>query len=98
MQFEPRNDYVLVQTDPKQLKTKQGILLSEGSQEDRQEGTVLAVGPGQFTMNGDRIAIDLKPKDRVLIAQFAGQQIGDEKERLFLVRQDSIVCRLLTKD
>lgn len=94
MQFEPRNDYVLVQTDPKQTKTKQGILLSEGSQEDSQEATVLAVGPGHFTFSGDRVAIDLKPKDRVLIAQFAGQAVGDDKDRLFLVRQDSIICKL----
>lgn len=94
MTIEPRNDYVLVQTDPKEDRSRGGILLPERVQEDRMEAVVLAVGPGGVTANGVRFPIDLKKDDRVLIHQFAGQQIGKESERMFLVRQDSILCKL----
>lgn len=94
MKIEPRNDYVLVQTDPKEAKSRGGILLPERIQEDRMEAIVLAVGPGGMTANGIRIPIDLKEKDRVLIDQFDGQEIGNEEDRMFLVRQDSILCKL----
>jgi chaperonin GroES len=94
MIIQPRNDYVLVQTDPKETKTRGGLLLPERVQEDRMEAVVLAIGPGGFTSSGIRVPIDLEIKDRVLIHQFAGQQVGKEEERLFLVRQDSILCKL----
>jgi chaperonin GroES len=92
--IEPRNDYVLVQTEPKQERTRGGILLPERVQEDRMEAVVLAVGPGGVTANGIRVPIDLKVQDRVLIHPFAGQQIGKEEDRMYLVRQDSILCKL----
>lgn len=94
MKIEPRNDYVLVQTDPKEIKSRGGILLSQDAQEERLEAVVLAVGPGGVTANGTRVPIDLAVNDRVLIHQFAGQQIGKESERMFLVRQDSILCKI----
>lgn len=94
MVAEPRNDYVLVQTDAKEEKTRGGILLPERAQQDRMEAVVLAVGPGGVTANGVRVPIDLAPKDRVLIHQFAGQQIGKDEDRMFLVRQDNILCKL----
>jgi chaperonin GroES len=94
MMISPRNDYVLVQTDPKETKSRGGLLLPDRVQEDRMEAVVLAVGPGGFTSGGVRVPIDLSPKDRVLIHQFAGQQVGEADERLFLVRQDSILCKL----
>jgi chaperonin GroES len=92
--IEPRNDYVLVQTDAKQEKSRGGILLPDRVQEDRMEAVVLAVGPGGVTANGVRVPIDLKINDRVLIHQFAGNEIGNKEERKFLVRQDSILCKL----
>ena len=92
--IQPRNDYVLVKTDAKEVKSRGGILLPEKSQEERLEAIVLAVGPGGFTANGVRVPIDLNKDDRVLIHQFAGQQIGKEEDRIFLIRQDNILCKL----
>lgn len=92
--MQPRNDYVLLQTDAKQQKTRGGILLPERSQEDRMEAIVLAVGPGGMTANGLRMPIDLAVNDRVLIHQFAGQEVGNKDDRMFLVRQDNILCKL----
>lgn len=94
MKIEPRNDYVLVQTDAKREALRGGILLPERIQEDHIEAVVLVVGPGGVTANGVRIPIDLKEQDRVLIHQFAGQEVGNKDDRMFLVRQDSILCKL----
>lgn len=95
MKFDPRNDYVLVRTDLIiEDKSRIGMLLPENDNRDRQEAEVLAVGPGGFSANGVRIPIDLGIGDRVLIHQFAGQQVGKKEERLYLVRQDSILCKL----
>jgi chaperonin GroES len=82
---------------PIQKKRNHGVesCSLSGSGRDRQEATVVSVGPGGFTSTGSRIPIDLKPKDRVIINQFAGQQIGEESERFFLVRQDTILCKLI---
>jgi len=90
----PRNDYVLVRADIKESNIRGGILLPDRMQDDRLEATVIAVGPGGFTANGVRVPIDLGPTDRVLIHQFVGTEVGDKEEHMFLIRQDSILCKL----
>jgi len=95
MKIEPRNDYILVKTDEPETKSRGGILLPDKARTDRLEAVVLAVGPGRFDTNGNRVPVDLKVKDRVLVHQFSGQQFGEEKDRMFLIREENILCKLL---
>ena len=93
MKWKPRNDCVIVQLDAKAAKTPGGILLSSKDQDDRAEATVLAVGIGRLTINGERVPINLKKGDRVLIFELAGQLIGKEDDRTYILREDSILCQ-----
>lgn len=93
VQWVPRNDNVLVQLDAKQEKTAGGIFLASKDQKEENVATVLAVGVGRLTINGERVPINLKKGDRVLLFEFAGQLVGPEADRIYLVREDSILCQ-----
>jgi|SRR5689334_23537193 len=94
MKYTPRNDWVLIRLDEEDESKKRnnGILLRKEEEDERKEATVIAVGPGRIAMDGSRIPINLAPDDRVLIHNFVGQAVGPKKDRLFLVREESIYC------
>jgi co-chaperonin GroES (HSP10) len=62
-------DRVLVQRAKAEARTAGGIFLPEASVKELNEAKVLAVGPGAFDKDGKRIAVSVKPGDRVLIPQ-----------------------------
>jgi co-chaperonin GroES (HSP10) len=94
MKYTPRNDWVLVRLDEEDESKKKSnsILLRKEDEDERKEATVLDIGPGRIAMDGSRIPINLAPDQRVLIHNFVGQPVGPKKERLFLVREESIYC------
>lgn len=54
------------------------ILIPERARERPRHATVIAVGPGAYDDQGDRIPIPAQPGDRVLIDKWAGHVLGRE--------------------
>jgi chaperonin GroES len=65
----PLLDRILVQRAKAEAKTAGGIFLPEAAVKELNEAKVLAVGPGAFDKDGKRIAVSVKPGDKVLIPQ-----------------------------
>lgn len=78
---KPLADRVLVEPVEKEETTPSGIVLPETAKEKPQEGLVLAVGPGRLLDNGERAPMEVKVKDKVLYAKYAGTELkmGDKK-------------------
>lgn len=64
--FQPLADRVLVRIDERENKTSGGIFLSSDSPAPQRIGTVVAVGPGRYSPEGQRERIDFAPGDRIL--------------------------------
>ncbi|KAI9859502.1 MAG: 10 kDa heat shock protein [Trichoglossum hirsutum] len=81
----PLLDRVLVQRIKAEAKTASGIFLPESSVKELSEAKVLAVGPGGFSKDGQRMAPSVAPGDKVLIPQYGGSpvKVGDEEYHLF---------------
>ncbi len=92
--LKPLGDHVLVEPlEEKQIK-KGGILVPDTAKEKPTEAMVRAVGPGKLNEDGQRIPIEVKVGDRVLIAKYGGTEINlDDKEYKILSSQD-ILCLL----
>lgn len=87
--IKPLADRVLVEPTEKDETTASGIVLPETAKEKPQEGLVLAVGPGRLLDNGERAPMQVKAKDRVLFAKYAGTEIKrDDKKYLILSEKD----------
>jgi chaperonin GroES len=87
--IRPLADRVLVEPMEKEETTPSGIVLPETAKEKPQEGLVLAVGPGRVQDNGERAPMEVKVKDRVLYAKYAGAELKrDDKKYLILSEKD----------
>jgi chaperonin GroES len=87
--IKPLADRVLVEPVEKEETTASGIVLPETAKEKPQEGVVLAVGPGRLLDNGELAPMQVKVKDRVLFAKYAGTELKrDDKKYLILSEKD----------
>lgn len=98
---QPRGDRVVVRRDGAKTVTDGGIMLVEsGERHKRQTGTVVSVGPGNLTPNGERIPVDLMVHDRVILTNYAGLEIKDPvnmrymDDEYILLREEDVLAVL----
>ncbi|MBI2845080.1 MAG: co-chaperone GroES [Chloroflexi bacterium] len=77
----PLGDRVVVEPIEKEETTAAGIYVPETAKEKPQEGMVVAVGPGRVLDNGQRAPMEIKEKDKIIFAKYAGMEfkMGDKK-------------------
>jgi len=96
MKIQPLRDNVLVKLDPRtNLKTAGGILLADTCDEFRTdekliEGTVIAVGEGQLTGEGEFVPLEVTPGDKVLVEKYGGTKVKTDGEEYKLFKEREI--------
>jgi chaperonin GroES len=88
----PLGDHVIVERIEAESKTKGGIVLPDSAKEKPREGLVIAVGEGRLTDDGQRVAVSVKPKDRVIFSSYAGTEVKFEGKDYLIVREDEILA------
>jgi chaperonin GroES len=85
---------VVVKPAQKEEITRSGIVIPDTAKEKPQEGTVIAVGAGKLTDNGDRQPLEVKEGDRVLFAKYGGTEFKLDGEDLLVLRESDILAIL----
>ena len=88
----PLGDRVLVQRTAAEETSKGGIILPDSAKEKPAEGTVIAVGAGKLDENGERLAMTVKVKDRVLFSSYAGSEIKLDGDDFLILSEDEILA------
>ena len=91
--LQPLGDRVVVKAIEREEITKGGIVLPDTVKEKPQEGEVIAVGPGKLTDDGKRIPMDVKVKDIVIYAKYAGTEFKLNEEELIILRESDILAK-----
>jgi chaperonin GroES len=91
MSIRPLNDRVLVLRIGEMEKTPGGIFVPDTAKEKPQEGKVVAVGPGKWDENGNRIPLEVKKGDRVLFGKYTGNEIKIDEVEHLMMREDDIL-------
>ena len=92
MKFRPLHDRVLLKRIEQEGKTAGGIIIPDTAKEKPMEAEVLAVGPGPYNEDGDeRIKLDVKEGDRVLISKWSGTEITVDGQELLVVKESDIM-------
>ncbi len=91
MAFRPLHDRVVVRRIEADQKTAGGIIIPDSAQEKPSEGEVIAVGEGNRDEDGDRIALDVKPGDRVLFGKWSGTEVKIDGEDLLIMKESDIM-------
>ena len=91
MTFRPLHDRVLVRRIDAAETVRGGIHIPDSAKEKPQEGEAVACGNGKVLDSGRRVALEVKPGDRVLFVKYGGNEIKLEGEEYLILREDEIL-------
>src|SRR5918996_6446118 len=94
--IKPLEDRIVVRPLEAEQTTASGLVIPDSAQEKPQEGEVVAVGPGRFDDNGNRVPLDVAEGDVVIYSKYGGTEVKyDGKELLLLNARD--ILAVVTK-
>jgi chaperonin GroES len=91
MSFRPLHDRVVVRRITAEEKTAGGIIIPDTAKEKPMEGEIVAVGPGARNEQGQLVALDVKPGDRVLFGKWSGTEVKLNGEELLIMKETDIM-------
>jgi chaperonin GroES len=92
MNLVPLEDRVVVQLIEQEETTSSGIVLPDTAKEKPQKGTVVAVGPGRYNEDGDKLVpMPVKKGDIVVFAKYAGTEIKLNGEEFLVLRASDLI-------
>jgi chaperonin GroES len=91
MSFKPLHDRILVRRIESDEKTAGGLIIPETAKEKPQEGEIISVGDGARDESGSRIALDVKPGDRILFGKWSGTEIKLNGEDLLIMKESDVL-------
>ncbi|MFP3907507.1 MAG: co-chaperone GroES [Acidimicrobiales bacterium] len=81
MNLQPLEDRIVVKPGESEETTASGLVIPDTAKEKPQQGEVLAVGPGRFGDDNERIPMDISVGDTVVYSKYGGTEItvdGDD--------------------
>jgi chaperonin GroES len=90
MKIKPLYDHILVERIEEEVK-KGGIIIPDTAKEKPQQGKVIAVGSGRRDEKGNRIPLETKKGDTILVGKYAGTEIKIEDKDYLIIREDDIL-------
>ncbi|MEX2619356.1 MAG: co-chaperone GroES [Egibacteraceae bacterium] len=90
--LKPLEDRVVVQTDEAEEVTASGLVIPDSAQQKPQQGTVVAVGPGRISDQGERIALDVSAGDTVVYSKYGGTEISHKGEDYLILSARDILA------
>jgi chaperonin GroES len=92
LNLKPLGSRVVIEPIEQEDITAGGIVLPETAKEKPQQGTVLAIGPGDRDEDGKRIAMDVAVSDKVLYAKYSGTEIKLDGKKLLIMRESDLLA------
>ena len=90
MKIHPLGDRILIKRLEEEEQVSGGIIIPDTAKEKPQEAEVVAVGPGRRGDDGDRIAMDVQPGQKILVGKYAGNEIEVDGEEYVLLSEDDV--------
>jgi chaperonin GroES len=91
MNIRPLYDRIVVKRIEEKETTRNGIIIPDSAQEKPQEGVVIAVGHGKRLEDGQLVALDVKPGDRVLFGKYSGTDTKVAGTEYIIMREDDVL-------
>ncbi len=92
--FKPLGNRVVIEpNESDEQMSAGGIYIPDTAKEKPQEGTVVAVGPGRLTDDGNRVAMELSVGDTVVYSKYAGTEYKEGEVEYLVLREDDILFK-----
>ncbi len=97
MNIQPLDDRVVIKPLEEEIKPGR-IIIPDDAKEKSMEGLILAVGPGQYTLDGTIIPMCLKEGDRVLYSKFVGVEVTYRGIDYLVMKESEVLAVLGQED
>jgi chaperonin GroES len=91
MNIRPLYDRIVVKRIDEKETSRNGIIIPDSAQEKPHEGEVIAVGHGKRLDDGQLVALDVKPGDRILFGKYSGNETKVEGTEYLIMREDDVL-------
>ena len=95
--LRPLDDRIILRKKEVKEVTDGGIFIPDMVKQEPMEGTVVAVGPGKYDEDNNRIPPVVKVGDRVLFGKWAIKDLDVFDEELAVMREGDIIGILTEK-
>lgn len=92
--IQPLHDRVVVKPTDEAEQMRGGLYIPDTAKEKPQQGEVVAVGPGKFSEQGERITPDVKKGDKVLYGKYSGTDVTVDGQEYLILREADILAVL----
>ena len=92
IKLKPLGARVLVEPVAEQETKRGGIIIPDSAKEKPTEAIVRAVGPGEVDEKGNRIPLEVKTGDRVLISKYGGTEVKIDNKEYKVLSKDDILA------
>ena len=90
--LKPLGARVVVKPLKREETTKSGLVLPDMNSEKPTEAHVVAVGPGGYDKNGNKVEMTLKVGDHVLYGKYTGTEFKIDDEDVLILDLDSVLA------
>ncbi len=94
LNIKPLADRVVVEAAAAEEMSTGGIILPDTAQEKPQQGTVVAVGPGQASDSGTIVDMTVSKGDKVLYGKYSGTEVNHDGKEYLIMRESDILAIL----
>jgi chaperonin GroES len=88
---KPLRDRVLVKRLDEVEQKIGGIIVPDSAKEKPQQAEIVAVGSGRLLDNGERVALQVKAGDKVLLGKWSGTEVKIDGEDYTILKEDDIL-------
>ncbi|MCL7959409.1 MAG: co-chaperone GroES [marine benthic group bacterium] len=92
--IKPMADRVVIEPLEETEEMRGGLYIPDTAKEKPQQGTVVAVGPGRRTDQGELIEVELKKGDRILYGKYSGTEVTVDGNEYLIVRESDVLAVL----
>ena len=92
--FKPLGNRIVIEPlETDEQKSSGGIYIPDTAKEKPQDGTVVAVGPGRMTDDGNRIPMEVGVGDTVVYSKYSGTEYKEGEIEFLILREDDILFK-----
>lgn len=94
MSIQPLEDRIVVRPAEAEERTASGLVIPDSAKEKPQQGEVIAVGPGRFGDDNERVPMDIGVGDTVVYSKYGGTEITVDGEDVLILSARDVLAIL----
>ncbi|MCZ6824728.1 MAG: co-chaperone GroES [Gemmatimonadota bacterium] len=94
LKVQPLADRVVVEPLEESEEMRGGLYIPDTAKEKPQQGTVVAVGPGRLSDEGERMPVELQTGQRILYGKYSGTEVTIDGQDVLIIKESDVLAVL----